>query len=205
MQQLLLPHAPTPTARPTARAEHSRHAPRSQEAGAVRDFQEAEFIGDLYRRHGAILLRFAARLLGGDWHRAEDVVQEAAIRAWQHAAELGFEAESVRSWLLTVVRNLAIDSYRARQARPPEIEEQEAMHVPTADGVDLALTTGIVIEAMRELEPYHREVLLHVHYVGRSVRETALMLGVPPGTVKSRTYYAMRALRETLRDRGIAV
>ncbi|MYT26657.1 RNA polymerase, partial [Streptomyces sp. SID7760] len=41
----------------------------------------------LYEKHGSALMRFAARRLGGDWHRAEDVFQEAAIRAWQHAAQ----------------------------------------------------------------------------------------------------------------------
>lgn len=162
-----------------------------------------EFLRALYDRHGAVVLRYAARLLSGDWHRAEDALQEAAIRAWQHAAVLDPTAEELRPWLFAVVRNLVIDGYRARQARPPETGGPDLTYLPVPDDVDRALTTQVVIEAMRDLAPMQREVLLHVHYMGRSVNQTAQMLGVPPGTVKSRTYYAVRALREALDSRGL--
>ncbi|MET7711855.1 sigma-70 family RNA polymerase sigma factor [Streptomyces sp. NPDC005407] len=183
MQQLLLP---------------TKHAP-----GACSAEPTEEFLRALYERHGSVLLRFATRLLRGDRHRAEDVLQEAAIRAWQHAAELDPTADALRSWLFTVVRNLVIDGYRARQARPPELGDPDETHLPIQDGVDNALTTQVVIEAMKDLAPYQREVLMHVHYMGRTVNQTANVLGVPPGTVKSRTYYAMRALREALHKRGL--
>ncbi|MGW2562713.1 sigma-70 family RNA polymerase sigma factor [Streptomyces sp. NPDC001514] len=163
-----------------------------------------EFLRALYERHGSVLLRFAARLLNGDWHRAEDVLQEAAIRAWQHAAELDPTAEALGPWLFAVVRNLVVDGHRARQARPPEAVDTDMTRLPVPDRIDHALTTQIVIEAMRELAPFQREVLLHVHFMGRSVNQTAKVLGVPPGTVKSRTYYAMRALREALDSRGLS-
>ncbi|MGP4114429.1 sigma-70 family RNA polymerase sigma factor [Streptomyces sp. 4N509B] len=165
-----------------------------------------EFLRALYERHGSVVLRFAARLLGGDWHRAEDVLQEAAIRAWQHASELDPTAEGVRPWLFTVVRHLVIDGHRAQQARPPEAAELDATRLPLADGADgieQALTAQLVVEAMGDLQPFQREVLLHVYYLGRTVSQTAEVLGVPPGTVKSRTYYAARALREALRNRGV--
>ncbi|MEV0117335.1 sigma-70 family RNA polymerase sigma factor [Streptomyces sp. NPDC050844] len=162
-----------------------------------------EFLKALYDRHGSVMLRFAARLTGGDWHRAEDVFQEAAIRAWQHSRELDPTAESLRPWLFAVIRNLVIDGYRGRQARPPEDGESGMDQVPVPDGVDHALTRQVVVEAMRELSPLHREVLLHMYYVGRSVSQTAELLHVPPGTVKSRSYYALRALRDSLRSRGL--
>ncbi|MEV7236287.1 sigma-70 family RNA polymerase sigma factor [Streptomyces sp. NPDC051020] len=161
------------------------------------------FLRALYERHGHVLVRFAARLLGGDTHRAEDVLQEAAIRAWQHARSLDPTAEEIRPWLFAVIRNLVIDGYRAGQARPAEVADRALEQASVPDGVDRALTMQIVLESMRTLAPYQREVLLHVHYLGRSVNQTAELLGVPPGTVKSRTYYAMRALREALAARGL--
>ncbi|MEV7524610.1 sigma-70 family RNA polymerase sigma factor [Streptomyces sp. NPDC091371] len=164
-----------------------------------------DFLKALYEQHGAVLTRFAARLLGGDWHRAEDVLQEVAIRAWNHRAELDPTAETVRPWLFAVVRNLVIDGHRARQARPPETEDPDLTVLPVGDDVDRFLTTHVVVDALRDLPHFQREVLMHVHYMGRSVNQTARVLGVPPGTVKSRTHYATRALREALQSRGLAM
>ncbi|MFG2297777.1 sigma-70 family RNA polymerase sigma factor [Streptomyces sp. NPDC048603] len=187
---------PGRTSRRTAPRPAPRPAPRSADADA--------FLAALYARHGAVIRRFAARLLGGDWHRAEDILQEVAIRAWYHASELDPSAETVRPWLFAVVRNLVIDGFRARQARPVEAEVTDlAAVLPVTDDVDRTLTTQVVVDALRALPYFQREVLLHVHYMGRSVRQTAQVLGVPQGTVKSRTYYATRALRDALESRGI--
>lgn len=183
----------------SASASPEDRIPAPRTAGLPPD----EFLRALYDCHGSALLQFAARRLEGDWHRAEDVLQEVAIRAWRHAAELDPTADSARPWLFTALRNLVIDGHRARQARPPETGDPELAHLPVSDGVDHLLTTQVLVEALGDLRPSQREVLLHVHYLGRTVNQTAEVLGVPPGTVKSRTYYAARAMREALNRRGL--
>jgi RNA polymerase sigma-70 factor (ECF subfamily) len=70
------------------------------------------------------------------------------------------------------------------------------------DGLDAALTSWAVQDALGRLSPDHRAVLLEVYHRGRSVGDAAAALGVPPGTVKSRTYYALRALRLALQEAG---
>ncbi|MEW2400960.1 sigma-70 family RNA polymerase sigma factor [Streptomyces sp. NPDC046862] len=167
------------------------------------ELRPEEFLRALYHFHGRALLQFAARRLQGDWHRAEDLLQEVAIRALRHAGELDPTTDSARPWLFTVLRNLVIDDLRARQARPAETGDPELAHPQVSDDVDHMLTSQVLFEALWDLQPRQREVLLHVHYLGRSVNQTALVLGVPPGTVKSRTFYASRALREALYSRGL--
>ncbi|MEU2792369.1 sigma-70 family RNA polymerase sigma factor [Streptomyces sp. NPDC007100] len=165
--------------------------------------EDEGFLRAVYEQHGAVLLRFGARLLAGDLHRAEDVVQEAVIRAWKHAAELDPTTGAIRSWLFAVIRNLVIDGDRARRTRPPEVPGLDVALPPTPDGVDQVLTAQVVVEAMASLSRVHREVLLHLHFMGRSVPQTAKAVGIPGGTVKSRAHYAMRALRRALEERGV--
>src|ERR671917_1513976 len=79
----------------------------------------------VYSEHGRAMLAYATRLLG-DRAAAEDVVQEALIRAWRHPEVLTNGKGSIRGWLLTVVRNLVTDRQRARAARPAEVAETAA-------------------------------------------------------------------------------
>src|SRR5690606_35587630 len=109
---------------------------------------------------------------------------------------------SIRPWLWTVARHLVVDGERARRARPVEVPGAEFAPAPVDDGIDRALAAQVVIEAMRTLTPEHRAALIETYYRGRSVAEAANILGVPEGTVKSRTYYALRNLRSALEERG---
>lgn len=81
-----------------------------------------EVFDELVRAHGAALLAYATRLTGGDRGRAEDVVQETFLRAWNHLERLTTQPGSVHGWLRRVAHNLAVDGHRARQARPTELE-----------------------------------------------------------------------------------
>jgi RNA polymerase sigma-70 factor (ECF subfamily) len=156
----------------------------------------------LYAEHGGPLLGYILRLTGGDRQQAEDVVQETLLRAWRHPEALS--GRPVRPWLFTVARNLVVDAHRARQARPPEAGEALLAVLPAADDIDRALESWTVAEALADLSPQHRAVLIETYYRGLSVAEAATVLGVPPGTVKSRTYYALRALKLALEERGLA-
>jgi RNA polymerase sigma-70 factor (ECF subfamily) len=157
----------------------------------------------LYEQHAAPLLAYALRLTSGDRGRAEDIVQETLLRAWRHPQALDPERGPVRSWLFTVARNLAVDAHRARKARPNEVGDDALAVVPAVDEIEQALDSWLLSDAIATLSPDHRVVLLETYYRGRSVAEAAAILGIPAGTVKSRTFYALRALRLALQERGV--
>jgi RNA polymerase sigma-70 factor, ECF subfamily len=156
----------------------------------------------LYSEHAGPLLRYAMHLMSGDRQRAEDIVQETLLRAWQHPEAIA--DRPARPWLFAVARNLAIDAYRAKKARPHEVGEAALEVLPGSDDADRALESWAVADALGELRPEHRNVLLETYYRGKSVAEAASALGIPAGTVKSRTFYALRALRLALEERGLA-
>jgi RNA polymerase sigma-70 factor (ECF subfamily) len=161
---------------------------------------EDDLLDALYAEHAAALLAYVERLLAGDRHLAEDLVQETLLRAWSHAAEL--DAHSARPWLFTVARHLVIDSHRRRRATPAGSEPRPLGH-PAPDELEQALLSWEVTAAFRTLSADHREVLAQVHFRDRSVADAARTLGIPEGTVRSRTYYALRALRRALEQRGV--
>ncbi|MEU1299203.1 sigma-70 family RNA polymerase sigma factor [Streptomyces shenzhenensis] len=152
----------------------------------------------LYDEHASPLYTYVLRLLGGDRHRAEDVVQETLLRCWRTQDVGG--SEPLRPWLFRVARNIVIDEYRLRMTRPREVGGTAWLDELWAkpDGVDRMLSSMILKDAIRRLPPKHREVLYEIYYAGRSTREAALVLGVPPGTVKSRLHHAVRALRRAV-------
>jgi RNA polymerase sigma-70 factor (ECF subfamily) len=177
----------------TGRPEHRR-------GGHASDGDEA-LIAAVYREHGKAVLAYATRLLG-DRAAAEDVVQEALIRAWKHPEALTNGKGSIRGWLLTVVRNLVTDRQRARAARPTEVAETPGTGPVARDHADAVVASVTVLEALEGLSDDHRGVLDQLYFQGRSLREAATVLGIPAGTVKSRTYYALQALRKSLNREG---
>ena len=160
------------------------------------------YIRALYAEHGGALLRYALHLMGGDKQRAEDLVQETVVRAWRHPEALA--DRPARPWLFAVARNLAVDAYRARQSRPPEVGQGALELVAAADDADRALESWAVADALATLRPDHRRVIIETYYRGCSVAEAAATLGIPSGTVKSRTFYALKALKLALEERGLA-
>lgn len=156
----------------------------------------------LHAEHAVALRGYCVRLAGQDHARAEDVAQETLLRAWRHISTLDESHGSVRAWLFTVARNIVIDDRRTRRSHA----EFAVAEVPEArepgDRTEELLLSWVVAEAVRQLSPEHRAVLLECYYRGASVAEAARRLGVPEGTVKSRTHYALRALRPALEAMG---
>lgn len=149
----------------------------------------------LFEEHGNAILAYATRLLG-DRAAAEDIVQEALVRAWRHPEVLVNGKGSVRAWLFTVVRNLVTDTVRARKARPQEVAETP-MSVPVQkDHSQQVVDSMFVLRALDRLSAEHREVLEHTYLRGLTIEQTARELEIPVGTVKSRSFKALRALRD---------
>ncbi len=165
---------------------------------------DEELLRALHREHGDALFAHALRLASGDRQRAEDLVQETLLRAWKHPEALDPDRGSVRAWLFTTARHLAIDAWRRRTARLGEVVTDTLPEPPPeVDEADRAVEAWTVAEALGRLSAAHREVLVECFYGGRSVAEAAARLGVPPGTVKSRTHYALRSLRLVLEEMGV--
>jgi RNA polymerase sigma-70 factor (ECF subfamily) len=160
-----------------------------------------EVVRQLYGRWRGPLHGYVLRLVGGDHQQAEDVVQETLLRAWKHADEL--TPDDAGPWLYTVARNLVISGFRKRSGRNSEVPIEPADLPPVADQVDHVLQSWQIAEALRALTPDHRAVVVELYYRRRTVKEAAAVLGVPPGTVKSRCFYALRALRDALEERGV--
>lgn len=157
----------------------------------------------LHDEHAGALWGYCLRLTGQDRAHAEDVVQETLLRAWRHRSVLDNPTPAVRAWLFTVARNIVIDEWRSRR-RNSELTVAEVPEAgEPADSTDQLLLSWVVADAVTKLSPDHRAVLQECYYGGRPVSEAAKLLGVPEGTVKSRTHYALRALRLALEEMGV--
>jgi RNA polymerase sigma-70 factor (ECF subfamily) len=155
-------------------------------------------VREAYAAHSGELYGFAVRSLG-DAGLAEEAVQETFLRAWRAGDRFDPEIGSLRTWLFAILRNVVIDLGRARAVRP---RVAEGGIEPSVEPIDEALLSWQVEEAMRRIGDQHREILVETYYRGRPYAEVAAELGIPVGTVKSRVYYALRALRIALEEMG---
>jgi RNA polymerase sigma-70 factor (ECF subfamily) len=96
-----------------------------------------------------------------------------------------------------------IDESRTRRARSEFPVDEVPEPARTEDGSDELLMTWVVADAVTHLSPEHRAVLQECYFNGRTVADAARRLGIPEGTVKSRTHYALRALRLALEEMGV--
>ncbi|MEO5724812.1 MAG: sigma-70 family RNA polymerase sigma factor [Ilumatobacteraceae bacterium] len=156
-----------------------------------------------YAAHGGELFR-AARRLTHDQQHAEDLVQETFVHAWRAAHTFDESRSSMRTWLFSILRNLVIDHARAAAVRPRRATTTEQLR----DGLDRTATSELdrmltawqVRDALNRVSEDHRRVLEEVHLRRRPLADVAAQLGIPVGTVKSRLYYALRAMRNALEE-----
>jgi RNA polymerase sigma-70 factor (ECF subfamily) len=154
------------------------------------------------RSYNRPLVGFVLPFVNGDVQAAEDVVQETMLRGWQHAEEL--RPEHVGSWLHTVARNIAISAYHRRhRSRPQEVPLDESTLPVTDDGLDRVFDSWLVATALNSISPQHRAVIVELFYRRRPVAEVAELLAIPEGTVRSRCFYGLRALRKELEKQGV--
>jgi len=170
---------------------------------ASRDTQERpgtqpDWLVDAYRAHAGELLGFAARALR-DRALAEDAVQETFVRAWRYRRRFDPDRGTVRSWLFAIGRNVIATSASARtEAATPTAGESSG-----SESIERQLLAWQVEEALRRIGEGHRQALLEVKLRGRSYEEVATELRIPIGTLKSRVYYGLRALRNILQEMGL--
>jgi RNA polymerase sigma-70 factor, ECF subfamily len=154
-------------------------------------------VSELYRDNAGFVLSYVTGLLR-DRYLAEDVVQETMLRAWRHCDEFSEEKGSVRGWLIRVAHNIAMDKLRMRRSRPAEVAEETAPEALVEDHADMVVTAIHVRDALGRLSRGHRDVVEQVYLNGCTAREAARRLGIPEGTAFSRSFYALRLLREEL-------
>lgn len=162
---------------------------------------QAELMRALYSEHATPLWRYTLSLVR-DPGRAEDIVQETLLRAWQRPQVLDQSTNSARAWLFTVARNLVIDDARSARNRR-ELRTAAPPERPVPDRADAMLDSWLISDALATLSDEHREVIVRSYYRGLSTHQIAAELNIPEGTVKSRMHYGMRALRAALDDKGV--
>lgn len=166
---------------------------------AALDCPREERMVALHADHARDVSRFLLGLTKGERQTAEDLLQETMLRAWRHIDALPPDAEGTRRWLFTVARRLVIDAVRMRHTRPAEVGAVDIDWIAAHDDTTGAALAGQTMrDAFDRLTPAHRDILSQVYLHGRSAEEAAARLGVPVGTVKSRTHYALRALRTAI-------
>jgi RNA polymerase sigma-70 factor (ECF subfamily) len=156
----------------------------------------------LHDEHARALRRYVAGLIGGDWDRAQDVVQETMLRAWRNQAVLERGGDYAPNWLFGVAKRIVIDQWRASGRRPEVVTDRVPEQV-TDDAVQQVADRDLVRRALLTLPAPQRDALFECYYRGAPLAEAAETLGVPIGTVKSRIHYALHAMRQALGSRAI--
>ncbi len=171
--------------------------------------KDPEAFGVFYDRHGGVAYSLAYRIVG-ERSAAEDVTQEAFISIWRSGARFDRARGSVRSWLLSIVRNRAIDFLRSKASKAPKLSfddeailEQRAAEGLTEEEALRRETASELRGALRRLPTDQAQAIELAYFGGFSQSEIARMLGLPLGTVKGRMRLGLEKIRGELAE-GLA-
>ncbi len=170
---------------------------------------DAEAFAALYDRHGRVAYSLAYRVVG-EKQEAEDVVQEAFIKVWRSAGGYRVGRGSVRTWILSIVRNSGLDHIRSRASRGRMQDKVEAS-APTSEPSEAFSEAwrntqqGRVREALKALPQEQLKILEMAYFSGYTHVEIAERLELPLGTVKGRMRLGLQKLRGFFQARGTAV
>jgi RNA polymerase sigma-70 factor (ECF subfamily) len=145
--------------------------------------------------HARLLAR--ARRIVVDPDLAEDVVQEAFLRAWRACSSFDPAGGPLVNWLLVITANTAIDMVKARLRRPPLASGPASENVPTAgiNDIDLLILRSQLRQALSSIGAHHRDAVVETVLRDRPYADLAAELGVTPGTLRTRVHYGLRRMR----------
>ncbi len=161
----------------------------------------------------AFIRRYQGRVYGlaktmlGDADLAEDVAQEAFIRAWRYAPAYDARRASVHTWMLVITRNLAIDAMRLRKAQPvdPDVLTVLELEAPTGMGPETVAETSAEVRELRaaldNLPPEQRRAVLLAALCGRTAAEISEAESIPLGTAKTRVRTGLQKVRASMSRR----
>jgi RNA polymerase sigma-70 factor, ECF subfamily len=171
-----------------------------QDTGRAEEPNTLASLEVLYDANHRLALGLAIRLVGNQ-HEAEEIVQEAFLAAWRSAWAYDPLKGSTRTWILTLVRNRAIDTLRARGRSRTEALDETTAHRPDHDVPSHAAATAdgqVALEALACLPPEQQQVIHLAYFSGLTHTEIAERLAMPVGTVKGRIRLALDRLRGVL-------
>ena len=170
------------------------------------DLRDEGGVQAAYNAHGPELYRFALRQLG-DEVAAQDVVQEVFLRAWRAADRFDPELASLRVWLFAIARNALVDEIRRAAKRPLPMPPGGSGQLPersTGRGLDeQVMQSWLVEEALQRIGAEHRAALVETYLRSRPYAEVAAEQGIPVGTLRSRLFYGLKALRVVMDEMGV--
>jgi len=158
----------------------------------------------LFMRHNVRVHRFVMRLTGKT-SIAEDVVSEVFLDVWRGAADFSGKS-NVSTWLLGIARNKTMTVLRRRTEMALDYDVAAEL-VDDADdpevAADRASRGAVVRRCLMRLPPPLREIVDLIYYHEKTVAEVAQIVGIPPGTVKTRMFHARSRLHEMLQNAGV--